>query len=97
MLKVLSIGNNERITSKSMKGMKNFTYNNLVQLDISSTSIDDEGINYLVHNKFPMLASINLANTDITKDGLLLLNTLKAPNLQILDLSCNSLSVDDLA
>lgn len=67
----------------------NFT--NLQYLDLSDTNIGDLGIKYLIRNNFPKLRALSLRNIDITKQGILLLNKLKAKNLMALDLSCNGL------
>lgn len=69
--------------------MNNFKYSSLLQITFDDTSIGDEGIKYLIRNQFPKLIVLGLKNTDITREGIRMLSDLKAPNLAMIDLSCN--------
>ena len=85
------------ITADALKKMTNKKYEELLLFDLSRTYIGDEGIRTLINNSFPILQVLRLADVDLTRKGLLLLEKLDAPQLVAIDISCNGLAVDDLA
>ncbi|PWU03727.1 MAG: hypothetical protein C5B53_00090 [Candidatus Melainabacteria bacterium] len=83
-LKVLSLSGT-RASDQTLKSFANHAKNlrNLWSLDLSSTTISDNGMEHL--RQLPNIASLNLANTKIGDRAVNVLN--KATNLNDLDLS----------
>ena len=77
----MDLSKNTRLTGKGLAGMANKNYSNLKILDLSETSIGDEGMKYLSEAKFPKLVALLLKDVDITGKGMEYLSNMEFPQL----------------
>ena len=78
-LEELQLNKNRLLVGEALKGMANKTYTNLTILDLSETSIGDQGIEYLSQARFPKLVTLMLKDVDMTEKGIEYLSTVDFP------------------